>query len=125
LINGKFPDYARIIPQTIKHNITLPKKEMSDAIKMITTISQEIKITLLPNVIIFNSLSNDNVEAKTELELSTGLNEQFEINCNSKYLLDFIFQTDTESFEMKFNEPNLPFMVKEGNFMTIIMPIVL
>lgn len=125
LINGKFPDYARIIPQSTKHSITLPKKEMSDAIKMITTISQEIKITLLPDVIIFNSLSSDNVEAKTELEIATGLNEKFEINCNSKYLLDFIFQTDEDKFEMKFNEPNLPFVVKEGNFVTIIMPIVL
>jgi len=72
LINGKFPDYQRIIPATTKHQISLPKKEMIDAIKMITTISQEIKMTLLSDAIIFNSLSADNVEAKTELELNTG-----------------------------------------------------
>jgi len=124
LINGKFPDYQRIIPTSTKHQVTLPKKEMIDAIKMITTISQEIKITLLSDVIIFNSLSADNVEAKTELEIQTGLNEKFELSFNSKYLLDFISQTNKNEFSIEFNEPSLPFIVKDDNFITIIMPIV-
>jgi len=124
LINGKFPDYQRIIPATIKHSIVLPKKEMIDAIKMITTISQEIKITLLSNTIIFNSLSADNVEAKTEIDIETGLNEKFELCFNSKYILDFISQIDKGEFILEFNEPSLPFVVKDDNFITIIMPIV-
>lgn len=124
LINGKFPDYQRIVPASVKHSVTLPKKEMVDAIKMITTISQEIKMTLLADVIIFNSLSADNVEAKTEIELSTGLNEKFEISFNSRYILDFISQIDNSEFLMEFNEPSLPFIVKDENFITIIMPIV-
>jgi len=124
LINGKFPDYQRIIPTSTKHQITLPKKEMIDAIKMITTISQEIKITLLTDAIIFNSLSADNVEAKTELEINTGLNDKFELSFNSKYLLDFISQINKNEFTIEFNEPSLPFIVKDDNFITIIMPIV-
>jgi len=124
LINGKFPDYQRIIPATTKHQITLPKKEMIDAIKMITTISQEIKMTLLSDTIIFNSLSADNVEAKTELGLNTGLNDKFELSFNSKYILDFVSQTNKNEFTIEFNEPSLPFIVKDDNFITIIMPIV-
>jgi len=124
LINGKFPDYQRIVPQSLKHQITLPKKEMLDAIRMITTISHDIKISFRNDAILFNSLSSDNVEAKTEIELDTGLMEVFEISLNSKYILDFISQVDNDSFEIGFNEPTLPFMVKDDNFMTIIMPIV-
>jgi len=124
LISGKYPDYQRIIPSMIKHSIALPKKEMLSAIKMITTISQEIKMTLLSDVIIFNSLSADNVEAKTEIEIETGLNEKYELSFNSKYILDFISQIDTESFLLEFNEPTLPFVVKDKDFITIIMPIV-
>jgi len=125
LINGKFPDYQRIIPNSIKYTIVLPKKSMISSIKMITTISQEIKMTLLSDRIIFNSLSTENVEAKTELEINTGLDEKLEINYNSKYLLDFISQTDSDNFELLINKTNLPFIVKENNFMTIIMPIVI
>ena len=124
LINGKFPDYQRIIPSSTKHQIILPKKEMIDAIKLITTISQEIKMILLSNVIIFESLSADNVEAKTELEIETGLSEKFEISFNSKYILDFISQVDHNEFSIEFNEHSLPFIVKDNNFITIIMPIV-
>jgi len=124
LINGKFPDYQRIVPSSVKHSVKLPKKEMVDAIKMITTISQEIKMTLLSDAIIFNSLSADNVEAKTEMEISTGLDEKFEISFNSRYILDFISQIDNGEFLMEFNEPSLPFIVKDENFITIIMPIV-
>ena len=124
LINGKFPDYERIIPSTVKHSVVLPKKEMVDAIKMITTISQEIKMTLLSDTIIFYSLSADNVEAKTEIALHTGLTEKFEIAFNSRYILDFISQIDHGEFTMEFNEPSLPFIVKDENFITIIMPIV-
>jgi DNA polymerase-3 subunit beta len=124
LINGKFPDYERIIPASTKHQVILPKKEMIDAIKMITTISQEIKMTLLSDTIIFHSLSADNVEAKTEIELATGLEDKFEISFNSRYILDFISQVDKNEFSMEFNEPSLPFIVKSDNFITIIMPIV-
>ncbi|CAA6827976.1 MAG: DNA polymerase III beta subunit (EC [uncultured Sulfurovum sp.] len=123
LINGKFPDYQRIIPTSVKHSLTLPKKEMIDAIKMITTISQEIKMRLLENSIIFESLSSDNVEAKTEIEINTGFTEKFELSFNSKYLLDFIAQTNKNEFTIEFNEPSLPFIVKDDNFVTIIMPI--
>ncbi len=124
LINGKFPDYQRIIPASIKHTVSLPKKEMIDAIKMITTISQEIKMTLNPDHILFNSLSADNVEAKTQLELTTTLEESFELSFNSRYILDFISQIDSSTFTIEFNEPTLPFIVRDNNFMTIIMPIV-
>jgi DNA polymerase-3 subunit beta len=124
LINGKFPDYQRIIPKTIKHSIRLPKKEMIESIKMITTISQDIKLTLLPDSIIFNSLSNDNIEAKTEIKLNTNLTETYNLAINSKFLLDFIAQVDLDYFELKFNETNLPFIVQDGNFITIIMPII-
>lgn len=124
LINGKFPDYQRIVPASLKHEFSLPKKEMMDSIRMITTISQEIKITFLNDAVLFNSLSSDNVEAKTEIELNTGLEEKFDISLNSKFMLDFLAQVDGETFQIGLNETSLPFMVKDDNFMTIIMPIV-
>jgi DNA polymerase-3 subunit beta len=124
LINGNYPDYGRIIPSESKINITLPKKEMLDAIKMITTISQEIKIKFQEESIVFNSLTADNIEAKTELQLHTGLTEAFELNVNSRYLLDFITQTEESEFQLLLNEPTLPFVLKDKNFITVIMPII-
>ena len=124
LINGKFPDYARIVPATLKHRLHLPKQAMLDSIRMITTISQDIKITFLSDAILFNSLSSDNVEAKTEIELNTGLEDRFDISLNSKYMLDFLTHIENDTFEIGLNEPTLPFLLQDENFLTIIMPIV-
>ncbi len=123
LINGEYPNYERIIPKSIKSEITLPKKEMIDSIRMITTISHEIKLTIEPDRLIFESLATD-VEAKTELEIYTGIEESYEINMNSKHILDFISQTESGSFILGINDSRLPFVLKENNFTTIIMPII-
>jgi len=124
LINGVFPNYERIIPNNSKYSVTLPKKEMLNSIKMITTISQEIKITFTKESLLFESLTSDNIEAKTELLIPTGLGDIFEINVNSRFLLDFISQIDSDTFEIALNEPILPFVLKDKQFITVIMPII-
>jgi DNA polymerase-3 subunit beta len=124
LINGNYPDYARIIPRESKLSINLPKKEMLESIKMITTISQEIKLTFLRESIIFNSLTADSIEAKTELLIHTGIEEDFNLHVNSRYLLDFISQVEEDEFQILLNEPTLPFILRDKNFITVIMPII-
>jgi len=125
LINGKFPEYSRIIPKEIKNTLLLPKAKMIDAIKQITTISSDVKITFLKNVITFESLSDDNIEAKTEIEIQTGFDEPFSIAINSRYLLDFLNAINNSEFTIGLNEGNLPFILSDANFKTVVMPIVI
>ncbi|MDH4944878.1 DNA polymerase III subunit beta [Sulfurimonas sp. C5] len=125
LINGKFPEYSRIIPKETKYNLVLPKANMIDSIKQITTISTDVKITFSSNGITFESLSDDNIEAKTEISISTGFSEPFSIAINSRYLLDFLNSINSSEFTMKLNEGNLPFILSDENFITVVMPIVI
>ncbi|QSZ40566.1 DNA polymerase III subunit beta [Sulfurimonas aquatica] len=125
LINGKFPEYSRIIPKEIKNSLILPKALMIDSIKQITTISTDVKITFLNELITFESLSDDNIEAKTEISHSTGFNEPFSIAINSKYLLDFLNSINSSEFNIGLNEGNLPFILNDENFKTVVMPIVI
>ena len=125
LINGKFPDFTRIIPKDTNFNLSIPKGLMIDAIKQITTISNDLKITFQNSIITFESLSEDNIEAKTQVEFNTPFNEPFVLAINSKYILDFLAQINTNEFNMGINESNLPFVVSSEDFKTIIMPIVI
>jgi DNA polymerase III subunit beta len=125
LINGKFPDYSRIIPKELKHTLTLPKSEIIMAIKQITTISNDMKIIFEATKIRFESLSDDRIEAKTELNINTGLSDTFSLAVNSRYILDFLSQIQESEFNMGINESNLPFVLIENNFKTIVMPIVI
>jgi len=125
LINGKFPEYSRIIPKEIKNTLLLPKAVMIDSIKQITTISTDVKITFLHDVITFESLSDDNIEAKTEIGHSTGFSEPFSLAINSRYLLDFLNSINNSEFSIGLNEGNLPFILSDDNFKTVVMPIVI
>jgi len=125
LINGKFPDYNRIIPASTNFNLTLPKADFINAIKQITTISNDLKLTLEPDRIHFESLSDENNRATTEIAVQTGISDPFVLAVNSRYILDFLGQIEQSSFTMGLNEPNLPFMLQEEQFKTIVMPIVI
>ncbi|MDD3835152.1 MAG: DNA polymerase III subunit beta [Sulfurimonas sp.] len=125
LINGKFPEYRRIIPKDIKNSLVLPKAKMIESIKQITTISSDVKISFLSDVIIFESLSDDNIEAKTEINFTTNFSEEFVIAINSKYLLDFLNSINSSEFTIGLNEGNLPFVLIDANFKTVVMPIVI
>ena len=125
LINGKFPEYSRIIPKEVSNTLILPKAIMIDSIKQITTISSDVKITFLNNFITFESLSDDNIEAKTEISYNTNFTEEFVIAINSKYLLDFLNTINSSEFSIGLNEGNLPFLLVDNNFKTVVMPIVI
>ncbi|MDX9743384.1 MAG: DNA polymerase III subunit beta [Arcobacteraceae bacterium] len=125
LINGKFPEYSRIIPKEIANTLVLPKAIMIDSIKQITTISNDLKITFLNDVITFESLSDDNIEAKTEISHHTNFSSPFSIAINSRYLLDFLNSINSSEFTIGLNESNLPFILKDNNFKTVVMPIVI
>ncbi len=124
LINGKFPDYERIIPNNLKYKFKLSKSLLIEAIKLVTSIESKIKITFNPDSIIFESLDDDS-ESKTQLDINVDINESFYIAVNSKYILDFLSGTNSEEISVGFNESNLPFYLEDGNFITIVMPIVL
>ncbi len=124
LINGKFPDYSRILPNNLKINIKLNRNLFIDAIKLITSLKPNIKLTFMNSGIILESLDEDS-EAKTQIEENLEITEPFYFAVNSKYLLDFLSTSSHEKFEIGFNETKLPFALKDNNFTTIIMPVIL
>ncbi|MEA3553306.1 MAG: DNA polymerase III subunit beta [Campylobacterota bacterium] len=124
LINGKFPDYERIIPKSLKYNFSLSKASLIEAIKLVTSIESKIKVTFNSDAIIFESLDDDS-ESKTQIDSNLNIEESFYIAVNSKYILDFLSSTNNENINVGFNESNLPFYLEDDNFITIVMPIVL
>jgi len=46
LINGDYPDYNRVIPKEFKFSLEIPKKEFMEGLKMVGSISQEVKIEM-------------------------------------------------------------------------------
>jgi DNA polymerase III subunit beta len=125
LINGKFPQYSRIIPKETLKSLLLPKTNIIEAIKQVNTISNDMKITIYKEKIVFESLSNDNIEAKTEIAHESNFKEPFTFAANSRYILDFLSQTSHQEFTLGLNDSNQPFILENENFKTVVMPIVI
>lgn len=124
LINGKYPDYEKIIPSNIKQKINLPKDEMIDSIKLVTSLFANIKITFTNEFIKLESLDEDS-EAVTQIDYQNQLENELYLAVNSKYLLDFLSSSTNQKIVLGINDPNLPFFLEDGNFGTIVMPIVI
>ncbi|WP_104696903.1 MULTISPECIES: DNA polymerase III subunit beta [unclassified Helicobacter] len=125
LINDRFPDYEKIIPKEFKIQMKLPKNEIVDAIKLINSLSQKFKMTFKSNEILFETMSADSSEqAQTKMDFNTQLTNDFSIGIDSKYMLEFLTQIESQEFEICINESNTPFVVKDGNFSTIILPVI-
>ena len=124
LINGKFPDYEKIIPNTLKYNFPLPKNMLVESIKLVTSLFSNIKITFNSTSILFESLDEDS-ESKTQIDIDLNIEKEFYLAVNAKYLLDFLSMSNNEKIKIGFNESNLPFLLEDDKFFTIVMPIVL
>jgi len=122
LINGKFPDYKRIVPGGFKTKITLNKNNFVNAIKKINIISNEVKLTIDNSKIYFESISNESFEAKTDIDIVSNINN-FTFAVNSRFLLDFCNVVDNDEILLCLNDENVPFVLKEKEFQTIIMPL--
>jgi DNA polymerase-3 subunit beta len=122
LINGKFPAYEKIIPQSLKYELNIPKGEFLSRLKQVSIISNEVKITITGENIEFESISDETMQARTSFEINTSL-EKFTFAVNSRYIMDFLNVIESDTFTLGLNEPNIPFMLKDGNFITIVMPL--
>jgi len=125
LINGKYPDYEKIIPKSLKYELKINKDKMIEHIKQISIVSPEMKITFNNDSIIFESLNEESGEGKTKLDYICNLNEPIYINAYSKHILDFLTNIDENEFILGYNDSTMPFLLKSKNFLTIIMPIII
>jgi len=122
LINGKFPDYQRIIPPSFEYELTLNKNNFLSALRQITIISQEIRMTINQSEFKIESISDDNLNAKTTIEIESNI-ENFIFAANSRYIYDFLNSIDSDEFILSLNQPNIPFVLKDNEFSTIVMPL--
>ncbi|MDR2342872.1 MAG: DNA polymerase III subunit beta, partial [Campylobacteraceae bacterium] len=72
----------------------------------------------------FESLNDENIEAKTEIDFETGLEEEINLSFNSKYMLDFLSSIEDSNFVLGYNDSNMPFTLEAKDFVTIVMPII-
>ncbi len=128
IVEGKFPDYAKVIPTTHRNVVTLDRVALAQSLNRAAILSNE-KIRGVRLVFTKNSLSiictnNEQEEAEEGLTLEYD-GDPIDIGFNISYLLDVLNHVDTETVTITMGDSNSSALVQvPGNddFKYVVMP---
>ena len=118
VIDGTFPDYTRVIPQSNTRRLEVDASEFAQAVDRVSTVSSErsraVKLALEEDRLVLSVNAPDSGAAEEELAVAYG-DEKLEIGFNAKYLLEIASQVDRENAVFMFNSSADPTLMREGN----------
>ena len=116
LIDGTFPDYARVIPSGNDKELIVDKKEFEQAVDRVSTVSSErgraVKLSLSSGRLVLSVTNPDSGSATEELEVEYAA-EPLDIGFNSRYLLDIASQIESEAAVLKLADPGSPTLIED------------
>src|ERR1700726_3342510 len=116
LIDGTFPDYARVIPVGNDKELVVDKKEFEQAVDRVSTVSSErgraVKLSITNGKLMLSVTNPDSGSAAEEVEVEYG-SEPLDIGFNSRYLLDIAAQIEGESAVLKLADPGSPTLIQD------------
>ncbi len=128
LIDGKFPDYNRVIPVDGNKILTVNRDMLKQALYRISILSNEkyrgIRLNISPENLSIQANNPDQEEAQEELTVQYD-DIEIEIGFNVTYLLDVLSVLDTEDVLIKLKDSNSSCIITSPDnehFRYVVMP---
>ncbi len=116
LIDGTFPDYARVIPANNDKSLIVDKKDFEAAVDRVSTVSSErgraVKLSITGGRLVLSVTNPDSGSATEELEVEYA-SDPLDIGFNSRYLLDIAAQIEGEVAVLKLADPGSPTLIQD------------
>lgn len=123
LINGNYADYERLINSNFANKIILKRDQITDGIKTVKLLSEDINIKFSQNLMSFETQNQLGEIAQTEIEVELSISQDYEIKVKSKNILEFLGAIETQEFEFNYNDAGMPIMLKSENLRTMIVQV--
>lgn len=119
LIDGRFPEYERVIPQETDNKLTADKELLKGALQRTAILSNEkyrgIRLVIRKGSVVLQAHNPEQEEAEEELEVGYE-GDDIEIGFNVNYLLDAIGVIDSEDLTLAVVDSNSSCLLREpGN----------
>ncbi len=119
LIDGRFPEYERVIPKDSSNLLTAEKQVLRDALQRTAILSNEkyrgIRLVIRDSGVTLQAHNPEQEEAEEEVEVNYS-GEDIEIGFNVNYLLDAISAVDGDEVTVSVVDSNSSCLVREpGN----------
>lgn len=116
LIDGTYPDYARVIPKNNDKILEVNPALLGRAVDRVSTISSDktrsVKLTLGGKTMTLSANSPDSGSASEEIEIRFNA-DPMEIGYNSAYLMDVAKQIEGEGCRISLSDPNSPSIIQD------------
>jgi DNA polymerase-3 subunit beta len=128
LIDGTFPDYARVIPLGNDKELVVDKKDFEASVDRVSTVSSErgraVKLSISSGRLLLSVTNPDSGSATEELEIEYGA-DPLDIGFNSRYLLDIAAQIEGEVAVLKLADAGSPTLIQDkdsAGALYVLMP---
>lgn len=115
LIDGRFPEYGRVIPAQPPHIVRADKQVLRAALQRAAILSNEkyrgIRLAVKANALVLQAHNPEQEEAEEELEVSYS-GDELEIGFNVNYLLDALGAVEENEVELGFTDGNSSCLVR-------------
>jgi len=128
LVEGKFPDYQRVIPKGHKNTLIVGRDLLQSALQRAAILTTEkfkgVRFSLSNNKITIQSTNAEQEEAQEEIETQYG-GEVVEIGFNVTYLLDVLANIKNSDVQISLGDANSSAVITLPNsesFKYVVMP---
>ncbi|MDE2300562.1 MAG: DNA polymerase III subunit beta [Burkholderiales bacterium] len=128
LVEGKFPDYNRVIPKNHKNIITLGRAPLLASLQRAAILTSEkfkgVRVNIEPGTLRIASSNAEQEEAKEELEIDYG-GDSIEIGFNVTYLIDALSNMNVEMIRLELQDTNSSALItvpEQAGFKYVVMP---
>ena len=128
LVEGKFPDYNRVIPKNHKNQVTLGRAPLLASLQRTAILTSEkfkgVRLNIEPGTLRVASNNAEQEEAVDELDIDYG-GDTIEIGFNVTYLIDALSNMNQEMVRMELADSNSSALItipENSTFKYVVMP---
>ena len=128
LVEGKFPDFQRVIPKGHKNSLVVDRDVLQSALQRAAILTTDkfkgVRFSLSPNKITVQSTNAEQEEAQEEIETEYS-GDTVEIGFNVSYLLDALSNLKNEKIQISLGDANSSAVITlpgSESFKYVVMP---
>jgi DNA polymerase III subunit beta len=128
LVEGKFPDYNRVIPKNHKNQVTLGRAPLLSSLQRAAILTSEkfkgVRVNIEPGTLRIASSNAEQEEAKEELEVDYD-GDAIEIGFNVTYLMDALANMSQDMVKIELQDTNSSALItvpEQAGFKYVVMP---
>ena len=128
LIDGQFPNYRQLLPESVEHELRLSSAELGDVVRRISLLAQKntpLRLSFAEGELTISAQTPDVGEASEAIPVPFS-GEPLQIGFNPEFLRDGLESVETDELVLKLISPLRPGLIESpeaGDFVYLIMPI--